>query len=74
MALFYHVGRVGKKEGKREKKAILCLRNDKEKILTSMEQKKIEQELILQNWEIQKNVDAFRGIFGDKWTERTGLQ
>lgn len=69
MALFYHVGRVGKKEGKREKKAILCLRNDKEKILTSMEQKKIEQELILQNWEIQKtsmHSGEFLGINGRK--------
>ena len=60
---------MGKKEGKREKKAILCLRNDKEKILTSMEQKKIEQELILQNWEIQKtsmHSGEFLGINGRK--------
>ena len=45
------------------------MRNDKEKILTSMEQKKIEQELILQNWEIQKtsmHSGEFLGINGRK--------
>jgi exopolysaccharide biosynthesis predicted pyruvyltransferase EpsI len=51
IALLYHIDSV-KKE--RKGNALLCLRNDKEKVLTDIEQREIEQKLVSQGWEVKK--------------------